>query len=48
MAKKKLPDDIKAHPGRLYRLPGDIVRVSGNSGDWAIEAARRGAGTGAV
>lgn len=26
MAKKKLLDDIKAHPNRFYRLPGDVVR----------------------
>ena len=26
MAKKKLLDDIKANPGRFYRLPGDVVR----------------------
>lgn len=26
MAKKKLLDDIKAHPGRFYRLPGDVAR----------------------
>jgi hypothetical protein len=26
MAKKKLFDDIKAQPGRFYRLPGDVMR----------------------
>ncbi|HXS07459.1 MAG TPA: hypothetical protein VN723_11765 [Rhizomicrobium sp.] len=26
MAKKKLLEDIKARPGRFYRLPGDVVR----------------------
>ena len=26
MAKKKLFEDIKAHPGRFYRMPGDVVR----------------------
>jgi hypothetical protein len=26
MAKKKLLGDIKAHPSRFYRLPGDVVR----------------------
>jgi hypothetical protein len=26
MAKKKLLNDIKAHPGRFYRLPGDVTR----------------------
>lgn len=26
MAKKKLLDDIRANPGRFYRLPGDVVR----------------------
>ncbi|MEP6829225.1 MAG: hypothetical protein ABI963_02715 [Rhizomicrobium sp.] len=26
MAKKKLLEDIKAHPGRFYRQPGDVVR----------------------
>jgi hypothetical protein len=26
MAKKKLLNDIKAHPGRFYRLPGDVAR----------------------
>jgi hypothetical protein len=26
MAKKKLLEDIKAHPGRFYRLPGDVMR----------------------
>lgn len=26
MAKKKLLEDIKAHPSRFYRLPGDVVR----------------------
>ena len=26
IAKKKLLDDIKAHPSRFYRLPGDVVR----------------------
>ena len=26
MAKKKLLADIKAHPSRFYRLPGDVVR----------------------
>jgi len=26
MAKRKLFDDIKAHPSRFYRLPGDVVR----------------------
>ena len=26
MAKKKLLEDIKAHPGRFYRVPGDVVR----------------------
>ena len=26
MAKKKLLEDIKANPGRFYRLPGDVVR----------------------
>ena len=26
MAKKKLLDDIKAHPSRFYRLPGDVMR----------------------
>ena len=26
MAKKKLFEDIKAHPGRFYRMPGDVAR----------------------
>jgi hypothetical protein len=26
MAKKKLLEDIKAQPGRFYRLPGDVLR----------------------
>ena len=26
MAKKKLLEDIRAHPGRVYRVPGDVVR----------------------
>jgi hypothetical protein len=26
MAKKKLLEDIKASPGRFYRLPGDVMR----------------------
>ena len=26
MAKKKLLEDIRAHPGRCYRVPGDVVR----------------------
>jgi hypothetical protein len=26
MAKKKLFEDIKAHPGRFYRVPSDVVR----------------------
>jgi hypothetical protein len=26
MTKKKLLDDIKARPGRFYRLPGDVLR----------------------
>ena len=26
MAKKKLLEDIKANPGRFYRLPSDVVR----------------------
>jgi hypothetical protein len=26
MARKKLLDDIKAQPGRFYRLPGDVMR----------------------
>ncbi|MBN9543964.1 MAG: hypothetical protein J0I19_00710 [Alphaproteobacteria bacterium] len=26
MAKKKLLEDIKAHPGRFYRMPGDVAR----------------------
>ena len=26
MAKKKLLEDIKTHPSRFYRLPGDVVR----------------------
>ena len=26
MAKKKLLEDIKARPGRFYRLPGDVIR----------------------
>ena len=26
MAKKKLLEDIKAHPSRFYRLPGDVMR----------------------
>jgi hypothetical protein len=26
MAKKKLFEDIKAQPGRFYRLPGDVAR----------------------
>ena len=26
MAKKKLLEDIKAHPGRFYRAPGDVMR----------------------
>jgi hypothetical protein len=26
MTKKKLLDDIKAHPSRFYRLPGDVLR----------------------
>ena len=26
MAKKKLLEDIKARPGRFYRLPGDVMR----------------------
>jgi len=26
MAKKKLLDDIKANPGRFYRLSGDVLR----------------------
>ena len=26
MAKKKLFEDIKAQPGRFYRMPGDVTR----------------------
>ena len=26
MAKKKLLEDIKANPGRFYRLPSDVTR----------------------
>ena len=26
MAKKKLLEDIKAHPSRFYRVPGDVMR----------------------
>ncbi len=26
MAKKKLLEDIKAQPGRFYRVPGDVAR----------------------
>jgi len=26
MAKKKLLEDIKTHPGRFYRMPGDVAR----------------------
>jgi len=26
MAKKKLFEDIQAHPGRFYRAPGDVMR----------------------
>jgi hypothetical protein len=26
MARKKLLEDIKAHPGRFYRTPGDVMR----------------------
>jgi hypothetical protein len=26
MAKTKLLEDIKANPGRFYRLPGDVAR----------------------
>ncbi len=26
MAKRKLLEDIKARPGRFYRLPGDVMR----------------------
>ena len=26
MAIKKLLEDIKAHPGRFYRMPGDVAR----------------------
>ncbi|HEY2836707.1 MAG TPA: hypothetical protein VGI89_09070 [Rhizomicrobium sp.] len=26
MAKKKLLEDIKAHPSRFYRAPGDVMR----------------------
>jgi len=26
MAKKKLLENIKTHPGRFYRMPGDVVR----------------------
>ena len=26
MAKKKLLEDIKANPGRFYRMPSDVVR----------------------
>lgn len=26
MAKKKLLEDIKAHPSRFYRMPGDVTR----------------------
>ena len=26
MAKKKLFEDIKAHPGRFYRMAGDVAR----------------------
>jgi len=26
MSKKKLLEDIKARPGRFYRLPGDVLR----------------------
>jgi hypothetical protein len=26
MAKKKLLEDIKIHPARFYRLPGDVMR----------------------
>lgn len=26
MAKTKLLEDIKVHPGRFYRLPGDVAR----------------------
>ncbi|HXR95180.1 MAG TPA: hypothetical protein VN718_04835 [Rhizomicrobium sp.] len=26
MTKRKLLDDIKARPGRFYRVPGDVMR----------------------
>jgi hypothetical protein len=26
MAKRKLLEDIKARPGRFYRIPGDVIR----------------------
>ena len=26
MAKRKLLEDIKARPGRFYRVPGDVMR----------------------
>ncbi|HWU56739.1 MAG TPA: hypothetical protein VN175_14610 [Rhizomicrobium sp.] len=26
MAKKKLLEDIKQHPARIYRTPGDVLR----------------------
>jgi hypothetical protein len=37
MAKKKLFEDIKAQPGRFYRLPGDVARDRRFSDDERLE-----------
>ena len=37
MAKKKLLEDIKAHPDRFYRMPGDVARDRRFSDDERLE-----------
>jgi hypothetical protein len=44
MAKKKLLADIKAHPGRFYRLPGDVVRDRRFDDDERLEILKAWAG----
>ena len=44
MAKRKLLDDIKAHPGRFYRLPADVVRDRRFDDEERLEILRAWAG----
>ena len=44
MAKKKLFEDIKAHPGRFYRMPGDVTRERRFDDSERLEILLAGAG----